>query len=130
MDKSIKLMVLDDEENITHYITRLFKLKGLETFGATKADQALAIFEKEEPDICILDVYLYDSKINGIEVLRKIREKNKDTVCIMFTRITDDEKVKEANALGIYEYLVKPLEPERLKEAVTGACDIIRKRTL
>src|SRR3989338_4174046 len=130
MDRAIKLMIMDDEESIVDYISRLFRLKGLETFGATKADQALAIFEKEQPDICILDIYLVDSEMDGIEVLGKIRERNKNTVCIMFTRITDDNKVKKANELGIYEFLIKPVDPQQLKDAVSGACAMIQKRTL
>lgn len=128
MDRAIRLMIMDDEESIVHYITRLFKIKGLETFGATKSDQALSIFEKEQPDICILDIFLVDSEMDGIEVLGKIREKNKDTVCVMFTRITDDDKIKRANELGIYEFLIKPVDPTRLKEVIAEATKIVQRQ--
>ena len=128
MDKKIKLMILDDESSIVDYITKIFRLKGYETFGASTAKQALEIFQEHKPDICILDIFLVDSQMDGIEVLENIRKVNKETVCIMFTRLTDDEKVKKANEVGIFEFLIKPLDPLCLKEVIIQATKKIEKK--
>jgi DNA-binding NtrC family response regulator len=128
MDRKIKLMVLDDESSIVDYITKIFTMRGYETFGALNAKQALEIFEAHKPDICILDIFLVDSQMDGVEVLENIRKVSQDTVCIMFTRITDDEKVKKANELGIFEFLFKPLDPKRLKDVVAEAARQVSKR--
>lgn len=127
MEKKLKLMIMDDEESIVHYIKKLFEIRGFETFGAINSTQALKIFEDHQPDICILDVLLVDSKMNGIEVLEQIRQKNKDTICIMFTRISDDDKIKKANELGAYEFLLKPLDGRKLKETVAAAVEDMEK---
>lgn len=128
MDRKIRLMILDDESSIVDYITKIFKLKGYDTFGASTAKQALEIFQEHQPDICILDIFLVDSQMDGIEVLENIRKVNKETICIMFTRITDDEKIRKANELGIFEFLVKPLDPLRLKEVIIEATQQIEKK--
>lgn len=127
MDKKLKLMIMDDEESIVHYITKLFEIKGFETFGAANSTQALEIFENEQPDICILDILLVDSTMDGIEVLEEIRRKSKETVCIMFTRISEDEKINKANELGAFEFLLKPIDASKLKEVVAAAVEQIEK---
>ena len=126
MEIKLKIMVLDDEESIVNYIIKIFNLRGFECFGATSSDQALEIFEKEQPDICILDIFLVDSPLNGIEVLEEIRKKNNDTVCIMFSRVTDDENIKKANEFGAFDFLIKPLDPTRLKETVSAVAGKIQ----
>jgi two-component system nitrogen regulation response regulator NtrX len=128
MDKKIKLMVMDDESSIVEYITKIFKIKGYDTFGASNAKQALETFQKYQPDICILDVFLVDSELDGVDVLEKIRKVNQDAVCIMFSRITDDEKIKKANELGIFEFLFKPLDPQKLKEVVAEAVKQVKQK--
>ena len=119
---------MDDEENIVHYLTKLFELRGLEAFGATTAQKALEIFDKEKPEICILDIFLVDSIMDGVDVLREIRQKNKDTMCIMFTRITDNKKIDQAHELGIFDFLLKPLDSAKLKEVVASAAVLAAKQ--
>lgn len=127
MDKSkIKILVVDDEEDITHFTAKILEYDGFKAFKALDGAQALEIFEKERPQICIIDVHLGYSKIDGMEVLRKIKQTDKNTECIMITRITDKDTIEEAKKLGVKEYLLKPLASEQWLEKVHAAVNALQ----
>ena len=127
MDKSkIKILVVDDEEDITHFTAKILEHDGFKALRALDGAQALEIFEKERPQICLIDVHLGYSKIDGMEVLRKIKQTDKNTECIMITRITDKGTIAKAKALGVKEYLLKPLASEQWLEKVHAAANNIR----
>jgi len=130
MDKSkIKILVVDDEEDITHFTAKILEYDGFKAFKALDGAQALEIFEKERPQICLIDVHLGYSKIDGMEVLRKIKQTDKNTECIMITRITDKDTISEAKKLGVKEYLLKPLASEQWLEKVHSAVNALQGRS-
>jgi DNA-binding response OmpR family regulator len=129
MEKSgIKILVVDDEEDITHFTAKILEYDGFKALRALDGAKALEIFEKERPQICLIDVHLGYSKIDGMEVLRKIKQTDKNTECIMITRITDKDTIAKAKALGVKEYLLKPLASEQWLEKVHAAANNIRGR--
>ena len=131
MDKSkIKILVVDDEEDITHFTAKILEYDGFKAFKALDGAQALAIFEKERPQICLIDVHLGYSKIDGMEVLRKIKQTDQSIECIMITRITDKDTITEAKKLGVKEYLLKPLASEQWLEKVHAAVNNIQGKSL
>lgn len=130
MEKSgIKILVVDDEEDIAHFTAKILEYDGFKALKAMDGAQALEIFEKERPQICLIDVHLGYSKIDGMEVLRKIKETDKNTECIMITRITDKNTIAEAKKLGVKEYLLKPLASEQWLEKVHTAAKNIQEET-
>ena len=127
MDKSkIKILVVDDEEDIAHFTAKILQYDGFTAFKAMDGAQALAIFEKERPQICLIDVHLGYSKIDGMDVLRKIKATDKNVECIMITRITDKDTIAEAKKLGVKEYLLKPLASEQWLEKVHVAVNALQ----
>lgn len=129
MDKSrIKILIVDDEEDITHFTAKILEYDGFKAFRALDGAHALEIFEKERPQICLIDVHLGYSKIDGMEVLRRIKQADKNTECIMITRITDKDTIAKAKALGVKEYLLKPLASEQWLEKVHAVVNTIRER--
>jgi DNA-binding response OmpR family regulator len=130
MDQSaIKVLVVDDEEDITYFTTRILEYEGFEAFSAVDGGEALKIFEKERPQMCIIDVHLGYSKIDGMEVLEKIKETDKNVECIMITRITDKDTIARAKELGVKDYMLKPLANEEWLAKVHAAADSIRGRS-
>jgi two-component system response regulator (stage 0 sporulation protein F) len=109
-----KVLIVDDEEGIAQFMKDMFERKGCKAFTATDTEAALEIFKRDAPDVCILDVHMPFSKFDGIELLRKIKDIDKNPVCVMISRIDDIEKVNEAKRLGASKYLFKPLEIEAL----------------
>ncbi len=127
MDK-LKLMIIDDEEGIIDYVQRYYKDKGFVTFGATDGIKAVEIYEKERPDIILVDVHMPYSPINGIETFRRIKAINKDVICIMISRITEKDKIEEARELGALHYVIKPVTIPEMDASVEDALEILRKR--
>lgn len=127
MEKSgIKILVVDDEEDIAHFTAKILEYDGFKAFRAVDGAQALEIFEKERPPICLIDIHLGYSKIDGMGVLKKIKETDRNTECIMITRITDQDTIARAKALGANEYLLKPIASEQWLEKVHAAANAIQ----
>jgi DNA-binding response OmpR family regulator len=123
----LKLLTVDDEEGIAEFITKIYAKKGFLTFSATDGITAVDIFNKEHPQIALIDVHMPYSPIDGIETLKRIKEINKDAICIMLTRITDRDKVEAARKLGALHYIAKPIELEDLDKVVMEAKNLVEK---
>lgn len=83
---------------------------------AVNQKEVLLILEKERIDLIILDVYLPEG--DGLTILRNIREKGYLVDIIMVTAANSTEDIKKAMAFGVVDYLVKPFEASRFKEAI------------
>lgn len=125
-NKDIKILFLDDEKDIVEVLKKIFSMYGYATFQARNSDQALEIFNREKPQICVFDIYLVDSRLDGIETFEEIRKDNKDTICIFFSRVTEDDIVKRANKLGVFDFLVKPFNPSELKAVIEKAVETLK----
>ena len=123
MDKnqSLKLLVVDDEPGIVDFTEKIYARRGFVTFGATDGIAAVEIFQKERPEISLIDIHMPYSLIDGIETLRRIKQINPNACCIMITRITDNEAVRQAKALGALRYVTKPLELADLDKVIEEA---------
>lgn len=122
----LKLLVVDDEETIVHFTRKMYEKKGYITFGATDGITAVEIFKNEKPHISLIDVHMPFSPIDGVETLRRIKEIDKDAVCIMVTRVTDKPAVENSRRYGALAYLLKPLSLEELDAAVEKAKTYIK----
>ncbi len=126
-NKDIKILFLDDEKDIVEILNKIFSMYGYTTFEAQNSDQALEIFNREKPQICVFDICLVDSKLDGIETFEEIRKDNKDTIGIFFSRVTEDDIVKRANKLKVFDFLVKPFNPSELKAVIESAAKTLKE---
>lgn len=110
--KNIKILFVEDEENIRlnaiSYLKRLFD----EVYEAKDANQAFEILEYKKPHIIITDINL--PKINGLEMVRKIRQKDESTKIIVLSAYTKTDYLLEAVSLGLEKYLLKPIRHETI----------------
>lgn len=120
-NKDVKILFLDDEPDIVSILAKIYRMHGYTTHEALNSKQALEIYNTVKPQICIFDIYLVDSELNGIQTFEKIRKNNKDTIGIFFSRITDDDIIKKANELGAFDFLIKPFNPSDLKPIIEAA---------
>ena len=109
----MKILIVDDEKNILKLYKTEFEEEGYTVVTATSGTEALALFEKEPPDIVTLDIHMPD--INGIEVLRRMKEKNREIPVVMLTAYDykDEFGVWSSDA-----YVVKSYDPKELKAIV------------
>lgn len=129
MEKSrIKILVVDDEEDIAHFTTKILKAEGFTAFKTVDGLQAWEVFEKEHPHICLIDVHLGYSKIDGIQLLERIKAADKSVECVMITRITDQETMAKAKELGVQHYLLKPIASATWLETVHTVAGALPER--
>jgi len=109
------LFVEDEEATRKNYVTYL-KMLFSEVYEAKDGEIAYQLYKEKKPDILILDVNI--PKLNGLELLEKIRENDYTTKAIMFTAHSDQNFLLQAVSLQLTKYLVKPVSRQELKEAL------------
>jgi len=121
------LLVVDDEKSVRYSFERIFE-NYYNVITAEDGNAALNALDNnsEEVDVVFLDVRM--PEINGIEVLKKIREKTKNIPVIMMTAFSDSNVAIEAMKEGAFDYLLKPLHNEQLREVIDKALDSARLR--
>lgn len=109
----MKILVVDDDLHIQRLYKEEFEDEGYEVVVASNGQEALELFEKESPDIVTLDILLPD--IDGIRVLRQMKEKNPKVPIIMSTAYDyrDDFAVWASEA-----YIVKSSDLNELKNMI------------
>jgi len=116
-EKQIKILVIDDEPDICEFITSYFGRRGMMVSSTPSGVEALSMIEASKPDLILLDIKLED--MTGIEVLRRLREVNKETKVVIITgQMYSEEEVEKIRAFGVTEYLNKPLILDDLNQIV------------
>jgi two-component system response regulator AtoC len=111
-----RVLVVDDEEQLLHFLEEYLARAGYQTECAVSGSDALARIEKERFDILLLDLRM--PGMDGLDVLARAKEIDETlSVIIMTGYMTVDSAVK-ALKLGADDYLMKPLDPEVLGLAI------------
>lgn len=113
----IKILIVDDEPHICEYLAEFFRERGHETACISKPNEALAHIAKEKPDIVLLDILM--PQISGLEILKSIKSKHKDSVKVIMVTVADDEKTKQqAKNYGADDFIIKPFDTNYLENVV------------
>ena len=111
-----KILVVDDEPPVGEVLSEFFTPKGYEVICALGGLEGLSKLEKFQPDVVLLDVRMPD--MDGITVLRRIRDANTRVGVLMMSGNTDSEAAKETLQLGAFDYVLKPFDFDYLDRAV------------
>ena len=117
LDAGKTVLIVDDEEVIREFFLRV--LKGYRTLTAVSGEDALAVIEKEEVDLVLLDIKM--PGIDGIETLKRIKAFNSEIGVIMLSAYGTLEKNIEAARLGAYSSIAKPFDLEDMKRVIQKA---------
>ncbi len=112
----IKILVVDDEQEICDLTRSFLRKKNYCTLGATSRKEAIEIIKKDQPQIVLLDIRLGSE--SGLETLKQIKEINKDVKVIMVTALNDEDSVAQARALGADDYISKPFTANFLENTI------------
>lgn len=107
----MKLLIVEDDAGISDFVIPELEHEGYETCLAVTGREALEKFEKEKPDLILLDIML--PELNGLEVLRRIRANSTVPVILETARGETIDKINGLN-LGADDYISKPFEIEEL----------------
>ena len=118
-----KILIADDEPSIREILSIQLARMGYEVLIASDGAEAVAVYEKEKPDLVILDVMM--PRVNGLEACQKIRaleKKSARRVPVIFLTARDTTHDKTSAALsGGDEFVAKPVSLQELRERVEAA---------
>lgn len=120
----MKVLVIDDERSIREHLDMFLQEKGFEVLSAENGENGLRLIYDHKPDILILDIRL--PGMDGLEVLRRIKEENIAVSAIMITAFHDMETTIQAMRLGAYDYIHKPLDIDELETVIDKVVDNLR----
>jgi len=119
-----RVLIVDDEELIRISLQKAATEEGYEVFLAGNGKEGLSFVDKVDLDLVLLDLRLPD--INGIEVLKKIKEIDEDLLVIIITGYASVESAVEAIKIGAYDYIKKPFKADSIKLILKLALDKIK----
>ncbi len=121
------LLYVEDEavirEMVVTYLDEIFT----DIYEATNGEEALMLYHKKKPDIIITDIEM--PKMNGLKFASLVRKEDETTPLIITTAYTSVEYLLEATELNLIKYLVKPIEEEKLEEALQSCFDKIELKS-
>lgn len=121
-----KILIVDDEKMIRWSLGEALRGWGFEPIEAETVSTALAAFEADTPAAVLLDINLPDG--SGLDVLRKIRQRQQDAVVIMITaNVLVDETIAALRG-GAYDFIGKPINLEELQVAIRNGIEAGRLR--
>ena len=118
---SSQLLVVDDEHLIRWSLEQTLAKGGYEVSTASTGEAALATVREDPPDLILLDLKLPD--IDGLQVLRQIKDLNPHVQVLIMTAYADVGTAVEAMKLGAYDYLPKPIDFENLAVTIRNALE-------
>lgn len=119
-----KLLVIDDEPNITFTIAETLGSAELQVLTAGTAREGIELLRRQRPDVVLCDVRLPDQ--SGLDAFERMREIDPRIPVIIMTAFAKTETAIEAMRRGAFEYLVKPVDFQALKQAVQRAIEVSR----
>jgi DNA-binding response OmpR family regulator len=111
-----RVLVVDDEPDSVELLQEFLTGKGYEVVTASNGEEALRKVKEERPHLVLLDVRM--PGMNGLDVLRKVREFDQEVGVIMVTAVNEEDTGRDALKLGAFDYIVKPLNFEYLERSL------------
>jgi DNA-binding response OmpR family regulator len=115
------ILIVDDEKNIRLTLSQALETLGTQIDAAANGEEALAKLREKEFGLILLDIRM--PGMDGMEVLRHVREIRPDIRVIMITAYGTVESAVEAMKLGAVDFLQKPFDPEEIRELVSRVMD-------
>ena len=111
MSEKQRILLVDDDPNISHLVRLYLEKEGFDVTEAARGDEALEAFRRETPALVLLDVML--PGMDGLQVLKEIRKTSKVPVIMLTARDETFDKVLGLE-LGADDYVTKPFETKEL----------------
>ncbi len=123
LNDKTRILLIDDEESIRRLLGIALRHKGFEVMTAEDGEKGIEMFRQETPHIVLTDIKM--PGIDGLEVLRQIKEVAPDTQVIVITGHGDMESAIEALKLEASDFINKPIRDEALMLAIKRAREVL-----
>ena len=119
-----KILIVDDEKDIRNNIKAILSDENYFADTAENSDEALKLIDRNVYDLVILDVWLNDSTLDGIELLKNIKSSHIDMPVVIISGHGNIEMAVEAIKEGAQEFIEKPFSSERLILSVSRSIEV------
>ena len=122
----LKILYVEDEDAAREQMVHLLKRRGNEIFVAKNGNEGLELFRAHNPDLVVTDIRM--PVMDGLTMAKEIKRICPDTKIIMATAFTDFSYMMEAIDLGVDQYVVKPIDIDKLMSAIDKSAENILQR--
>ncbi|MFN3642167.1 MAG: sigma-54-dependent transcriptional regulator [Gemmobacter sp.] len=122
------ILIVDDERDIRELISDILKDEGYPTRLAANSDECMAAINAEPPALMILDIWLKDSRMDGIDILKAVRRDNPGVPVVIISGHGNIEIAVAAIKQGAYDFIEKPFNIDQLMVVVSRAMETSRLR--
>jgi two-component system nitrogen regulation response regulator NtrX len=124
-----EVLIVDDEADIRMLITGILQDEGYETCDAGDSERALELLRQRRPSLVVLDIWLENSTLDGMEILSAVKQEWPATPVVMISGHGNIETAVNAIKLGAYDFIEKPFKSDRLLLVVQRAIEAARLRS-
>ena len=121
MNGKEKILIVDDEKIVRESLLHWFEEDGYDVEAAEDGEIALKMFDKNKYDLLLVDMKM--PGISGLELLKKVKEIDKETIVILITAFASVPSAITALKDGAYDYVTKPVDPDELAHLVKKALE-------
>ncbi|OYU19904.1 MAG: sigma-54-dependent Fis family transcriptional regulator [Rhodobacteraceae bacterium PARR1] len=122
------ILIVDDERDIRELIADILKDEGYQVRLAGNSDDCMAEINAEPPALMILDIWLKDSRMDGIDILKSVKRDNPDVPVVIISGHGNIEIAVAAIKQGAYDFIEKPFNIDQLMVVVSRAMETSRLR--
>ncbi len=123
------ILIVDDEADIRLLITGILSDEGYETRDASNSDEALEALRARRPNLVILDIWLDNSKLDGLQLLEVIKSEHPGVPVVMISGHGTIETAVKAITRGAYDFIEKPFKSDRLLLIIERAIEAAQLRS-
>jgi DNA-binding NtrC family response regulator len=121
MNGKEKILIVDDEKIVRESLLHWFEEDGYDVEAAEDGETALKMFDRNKYDLLLVDMKM--PGIGGLELLKKVKEIDKETIVILITAFASVPSAITALKDGAYDYVTKPVDPDELAHLVKKALE-------
>ncbi|MCF2903949.1 sigma-54 dependent transcriptional regulator [Octadecabacter sp. CECT 8868] len=122
------ILITDDERDIRELISDILKDEGFSTRLAGTSDECMAQIEQETPALMILDIWLKDSRMDGIDILKQVKRDHPEVPVVIISGHGNIEIAVAAIKQGAYDFIEKPFNIDQLMVVIRRAMETSRLR--
>ncbi|MEO9515738.1 MAG: sigma-54 dependent transcriptional regulator [Paracoccaceae bacterium] len=122
------ILIVDDERDIRELISDILEDEGFTTRLAGNSDEAMSAINAETPGLIILDIWLKDSKMDGIDILKAVKRDNPDVPIVIISGHGNIEIAVAAIKQGAYDFIEKPFNIDQLLVVIRRGMETSRLR--
>lgn len=122
------ILIVDDERDIRELISDILTDEGFSTRTAANSDECIDQINQEPPALMILDIWLKDSRMDGIDILKQVKRNNPDIPVVIISGHGNIEIAVAAIKQGAYDFIEKPFNIDQLMVVISRAMETSRLR--